>query len=391
MNELMLIEDKYSANVYGKREVVVTRGEGAIVWDINGEEYIDCLAGHGVSVLGHCHPKIVKAVKEQLERIITVPGVLYNDVRAIAAEKLVKIAPKGLNKVFFTNSGAESTETAFKLARKFTGKPEIIAMIKGFHGRTMGALSATWKKKYREPFKPLVPGFKFVKFGDLEKIKENINDKTAAIVVEPVQGESGVILPPEGYLKGLREICDDKGVLLIFDEVQTGFGRTGKNFACQHWNVTPDIMTLAKGIGGGVPVGATLAKEEIWSAMHPGDHGSTFGGNPLACAAISAAVDVLIEDKLAEKAAELGAYFIKQLHEKLDGNKLIRDIRGLGLMIAVELRRKSKPYVIEAVKNKLLVLTSGSTILRLLPPLVITKDQIDRVVEILSKILVPLE
>ncbi|MHA1410780.1 MAG: aspartate aminotransferase family protein, partial [Candidatus Odinarchaeia archaeon] len=242
--ELMNLEDKYTANVYGKRNVVVSKGRGATIWDVDGNEYIDCLAGHGVSVLGHSHPKIVEAVKKQLDKIITVPGVLYSDIRAEAAEKLVKIAPDGLNKVFFNNSGTEATETAIKLARKHTGKKEIIAMIKGFHGRTLGALSATWKKKYREPFEPLIPGFKFVKYGNIEKIKEAITEDTAAIIVEPVQGESGVLIPPKGYLQELRELCDDKEILLIFDEVQTGFGRTGKNFACQHWNVTPDIMPL---------------------------------------------------------------------------------------------------------------------------------------------------
>jgi predicted acetylornithine/succinylornithine family transaminase len=389
--ELMNLENKYTANLYGKRDVVVSKGEGALVWDIDGNEYIDCLAGHGVSVLGHSHPKIIEALKNQLDKIITVPGVLYSETRAKAAEKLVKIAPKGLDKVFFNNSGTEAIETAIKLARKYSQKPEIIAMIRGFHGRTMGALSATWKKKYRDPYEPLVPGFKFVKFGDIEKVRQGINDRTAAVIVEPIQGESGVLLPPDNYLKELRELCDKKGILLIFDEVQTGFGRTGRNFASEHWGVIPDIMPLAKGIGGGVPTGVTLAKGEIWESMSPGDHGSTFGGNPLACAAISAAVDILVEEKLAERAANLGSYFIEQLHQNLDNNQLLREIRGLGLMIAIELRQKAQPYVVKAVEEKLLLLTSGSTILRLLPPLVIRKEQIDRVIQILNKILVPLD
>ncbi len=384
-------EDMYTANVYGKREVVVAKGKGALVWDVNGVEYIDCLGGHGVCVLGHSHPKIIEALTNQVNKIITVPGVLYSEVRAEAAEKLVKIAPKGLTKVFFSNSGAESTETAIKLARKYTGKKEIITMIKGFHGRTLGSLSATWKAEYRIPFEPLLPGFKFVEYGDAGKVEEAVTDDTAAVIVEPVQGESGVILPPPTYLKELREVCDRKNILLIFDEVQTGFGRTGKDFACQHWNVTPDIMAIAKGIGGGVPVGATLASDEIWSSMKPGDHGSTFGGNPLACAAVSAAVDVLVNEKLSEKAAQTGAYMMQQLHKHLDENRLVREIRGLGLMIAVELKTKSKPYVIRAVQERLLLLTSGANILRLLPPLVITREQVDQVAERLTRVIQPLK
>lgn len=384
-------EDMYTANVYGKREVVVAKGKGALVWDVNGVEYIDCLGGHGVCILGHSHPKIIEALTNQVNKIITVPGVLYSEVRAEAAEKLVKIAPKGLTKVFFSNSGAESTETAIKLARKYTGKKEIITMIKGFHGRTLGSLSATWKAEYRIPFEPLLPGFKFVEYGDAGKVEEAITEDTAAVIVEPVQGESGVILPPPTYLKELREVCDRKNILLIFDEVQTGFGRTGKDFACQHWNVTPDIMAIAKGIGGGVPVGATLSSDEIWSSMKPGDHGSTFGGNPLACAAVSAAVDVLVNEKLSEKAAQTGAYMMQQLHKHLDENRIVREIRGLGLMIAIELKTKSKPYVIRAVQERLLLLTSGANILRLLPPLVITREQVDQVAERLNRVIQPLK
>ncbi|WEU40519.1 MAG: aspartate aminotransferase family protein [Candidatus Odinarchaeum yellowstonii] len=391
MSEIMKREDTYTANVYGKREVVVAKGRGALVWDVNGVEYIDCLGGHGVCVLGHSHPKIVEAITNQINKIITVPGVLYSEARAEAAEKLVKIAPKGLTKVFFSNSGAESTETAIKLARKYTGRKEIITMVKGFHGRTLGALSATWKTEYRTPFEPLIPGFKFVEYGDASKVEQAVTEDTAAVIVEPIQGESGVIIPPPTYLKELREICDKKNILLIFDEVQTGFGRTGKDFACQHWNVTPDIMAIAKGIGGGVPVGATLASDEIWSCMKPGDHGSTFGGNPLACAAVSAAVDVLINEKLSEKAAQTGAYMMQQLHKHLDDNKLIKEIRGLGLMIAVELKTKAKPYVVRAVEERLLVLTSGMNILRLLPPLVITREQVEQVAERLNRVIQPLK
>ncbi|MHA1238888.1 MAG: aspartate aminotransferase family protein [Candidatus Odinarchaeia archaeon] len=386
--DLMSIEDKYTAGVYGKRGVVVAKGEGAILWDVNGEQYIDCVAGHGVNVLGHSHPNVVKAIKEQAERLITAPGIFYNDIRAIAAKKLAEVTPDGLNKTFYSNSGTEAVETAIKLARKYMGKKEIIAAIGGFHGRTLGALSATWKKEYKAPFIPLLPGFKHVKYGDAEAVAKSITPDTAAVIVEPVQGENGVVIPPEGYLKQLREICDEKDVLLIFDEVQTGFGRTGKFFACQHWNVIPDIMSLAKGIAGGVPMGATVAKEHIWESMKKGEHGSTFGGNPLACAASVAAIDTLVKDKLPERAAKIGGYFLKRLKEELEGIRIIRDIRGIGLMLAVELRVRAKDYVIRLLKEEnVLVLTSGATILRMLPPLVITEEQVNRVIEALKNVL----
>lgn len=295
------LEDTFEAQTYAKRPVVIVRGKGALVWDTEGKEYIDCVAGHGVSLTGHCHPKIVEAIKRQAEKLITCPGILYNDARAELVEKLAKIAPKGLTRTFLSNSGTEAVECAIKVARKYTGKKEIIAMTKGFHGRSLGALSATWEKKYREPFEPLVPGFNHVKFGDADEVREAINENTAAVIVEPVQGEAGIYPAPEGYLKELREICDEKDVLLIFDEIQSGLGRTGEMFACMHWGVTPDIMTLAKGIAGGVPMGATIAREEVMNSLKEGEHGTTFGGNPLACAAANTTLDVIVEGKTPPK------------------------------------------------------------------------------------------
>ncbi len=381
------LEDTFEAQTYAKRPVVIVRGKGALLWDAEGREYIDCVAGHGVSITGHCHPKIVEAIKMQAEKLITCSGILYNDVRAELVEKIAKIVPKGLTRSFLSNSGTEAVECAIKVARRYTGKKEIIAMTKGFHGRTLGALSATWEKKYREPFEPLVPGFNHVRFGDAEEVREAINENTAAVLVEPVQGEAGVNPAPDGYLKELREICDEKDVLLIFDEVQTGFGRTGEMFACMHWGVTPDIMTMAKGIAGGVPMGATVAKEEVMNSLKESEHASTFGGNPLACATANATIDVIIEEKLPQRSKELGLHLKGKLETIRENSKAVKEVRALGLMIGVELRFRVKDYVLKSLEKGLLVLTSGLTILRLLPPLVIEKEQIDKTAEILAEVL----
>src|SRR5512136_1789482 len=305
----METENRYLANVFSKKPIVITRGKGVLLWDVNGLEYVDCASSYGVALLGHCHPKVVAAIKAQAEQLITCHSCYYNDKRAEFIEKLVKITPKGLDKAFLSNSGAEAVESAIKLARKFSGKPEIIAMMGAFHGKTMGALSATWDKKYREPFLPLVPEFKHVPSDNLERVREAVTEKTAAIIAEPIRGESGIRVPSDDFLPGLREICDNKGVLLILDEVQTGFGRTGKIFACEHWNIIPDILCLAKSVAGGLPLGVTIAKEDVMSSLELGEHTTTFGGNPLVCAAACAAIDVLTEEKLAERAATLGAYF----------------------------------------------------------------------------------
>src|SRR5665647_884170 len=289
----MDIETRYLANVFAKKSIVLTRGKGALLWDINGREYVDCATSYGVAALGHCHPKVVAAIKAQAEQLICCHASLYNDKRSEFLQKLTAITPAGLNKAFLSNSGAESVECAIKLARKYTGKPEIIAMMGGFHGKTMGALSATWDKKYREPFQPLIPEIKHVAPDNAEKIREAISDKTAAVLMEPIRGEGGVRVPPNGYLQAVREICDEKNVLLILDEVQTSFGRTGKLFGCQNWNVTPDVMCLAKPFAGGVPIGITVAKENVMSALKVGEPSTTFSGSPLVCAAGCAAIDAL--------------------------------------------------------------------------------------------------
>jgi acetylornithine/LysW-gamma-L-lysine aminotransferase len=385
--EIIDAENRLMANVFAKKPVVLTRGKGALVWDINGKEYVDCTGSYGVALLGHSHPKVVEAIRKQAEKLISCHAGFYNDVRTEFLQKLVSITPKGLDKAFLSNSGAEAVECAIKLARKFSGKPEIIAMMGGFHGKTMGALSATWDKKYREPFQPLVPEFKHVPPDNLEKVREAITDKTAAILVEPIRGEGGVRIPPDGFIQGLREICDEKSVLLIFDEVQTGFGRTGKLFACEHWSVIPDVMCLAKPVAGGLPIGVTVAKENVMSSLKVGEHSTTFSGSPLVCAAACAAIDVLLEEKLPEKAASLGGYFKAKLEDMQARYKIIKEVRGLGLMIGVELRFDVLNILLKAMDRGVLILDAGRNVLRFLPPLVIEKEQIDKAVSVLDAVL----
>jgi acetylornithine/LysW-gamma-L-lysine aminotransferase len=386
--EIIDTENRLTANVFAKRPVVVTRGKGALVWDINGKEYVDCTGSYGVALLGHSHPKVVEAIHKQAERLICCHASFYNDIRTEFLQKLVSITPKGLDKAFLSNSGAEAVECAIKLARKFSGKPEIIAMMGAFHGKTMGALSATWDEKYREPFQPLVPEFKHISPDSLEKVREALTDKTAAILVEPIRGEGGIRIPPDGFLQGLREICDEKNVLLIFDEVQTGFGRTGKLFACEHWNVIPDVMCLAKPIAGGLPIGVTIAKETVMSSLRVGEHSTTFSGSPLVCAAACAAIDALLEEKLSERAALLGGYFKEELEDMRTRHKIVKEVRGLGLMIGVELRFDVLKILLKTMNRGVLILDAGRNVLRFLPPLVIEKGQIDKVISILDAVLV---
>jgi acetylornithine/LysW-gamma-L-lysine aminotransferase len=385
--EIVDVETRYLANVFSKRPVVITRGKGALLWDINGKEYVDCSSSYGVAALGHCHPKVVAAIKAQAEQLITCHSCYYNDKRAEFIKKLVAMTPKGLDKAFLSNSGAETVECAIKLARKYTGKTEIIALMGAFHGKTMGALSATWDKKYREPFMPLVPDFKHVVPDNVDKIREAITEKTAAILMEPIRGEGGVRVPQEGYLQAVREICDEKNVLLIFDEVQTSFGRTGKLFACQNWGIIPDIMCLAKPFAGGLPLGITVAKENIMSSLKVGEHSTTFSGNPMVCAAGCAAIDVLLEEKLADKAAFNGKYFKSQLETLQAKHKIIKEVRGLGLMLGMEIRFDVHNIILKTLERGVLVLDAGRTVVRLLPPLVIERAQIDKAIAVLDTVL----
>lgn len=380
-------EDKYLANVYQRFPITLAKGKGAKVWDNNGREYIDCMGGYGVALVGHCNDKVVRAIKDQAEKLITCHSSCYNDARLAFLQKLISIAPKGLSKVYLSNSGAEATEAALKIARKYTKKHGIVSMVGSFHGKTMGALSITYAQKYREAFAPLLEGMKFVPFGDANKLHDAIDDTTGAVIVEPVQGESGIHVAPDGYLQKVREICDSRGIALIFDEIQSGLGRTGKLWAGEHWNVVPDIMCLAKGIAGGVPMGATLAKQEIMDALKLGEHSSTFGGNPLACAAGLAALECIVDDGLVNNANSVGKYFKEGLLALKDKHKIIREVRGLGLMLAAELRFEVKDVLLDGIKEGLLMLYSGKNIIRLLPPLVIDEHTVSNALSIMDKVL----
>lgn len=385
--EIVDLEQRYTANVFAKWPLVTARGKGSLIWDVNGEEYLDCTGAYGVSVVGHCHPKVVEAIKRQAELLIACHSSLYNDVRAEFLGKLMAITPAGLKKAFLSSSGTEAVEVAIKLARRYTGKPELIAFTGAFHGKTLGSLSATWKSKYRTPFEPLVPGFKHIPYGKAEGLRAAITEKTSAVIVEPIQGESGVKIPPEGFLKELREVCDERGVLLVVDEIQTGFGRTGKMFACEHSGVVPDVICLGKSVGGGLPISATVAREDIMSSLRLGEHTSTFSGNPLVCAAGSAAIDVVVGERLPERAEVLGRYLMDRLEELHKKYHIVREVRGKGLMVGMEFRFDVQRLILGALKRRVILLDAGSNILRFLPPLVITEEQIDRLVSVLDEVI----
>lgn len=364
---------------YGRQPIALVSGKGAVVCDINGMEYIDCVAGIAVNNVGHCHPKVVEAIKSQAEKLIHVSNLYYTEVQANLAEELIKLT--GMERAFFCNSGAEAVEAAMKLARVTTGKTEFIAAERSFHGRTMGSLSVTYKEMYRAPFRPLVQEEIFVPYDDANAMEQAITEKTAAIIIEPIQGEGGVHVPSEGYLQEVRRICDEHGILLIFDEVQTGFGRTGKWFCKDHFGIQPDIMCMAKAMGGGFPMGGIVAKKGI--AFSRGQHASTFGGNPLACAAALGSIAAIKDDRLLENATELGNYFMDKLRKA--GISGFKEVRGRGLMIGLELERNCTEIVEYARKNGVLLNSTSETVVRLAPPLVITKDQIDRVVEVIEQ------
>ncbi|MDW0314251.1 MAG: aspartate aminotransferase family protein [Nitrososphaeraceae archaeon] len=379
-------EDRNLSNLYQKFPVRIERGKGAYVWDTSGKEYIDCMGGYGVALVGHCNPRVVEAIKNQAEKLIVCHMSLYNDTREDFLTKTAAIAPQGLNKIFFSNSGAEAVEAALKFSRRYTGKPGIISMNGGYHGKTFGALSVTYSEKYRKPFMPLLEGVKFLPYTN-PNIEDAIDDSIGTVIVEPIQGETGIILPPDRLLQNMREVCTKHNIILIFDEIQSGFGRTGKMWAGEHWKTVPDIMCLAKGIAGGVPIGLTLCKPEIVEAMRVGEHSSTFGGNPLACAAGSATIEALIEDKLVENAAALGNYFKEGLLILKDRHKIVREVRGIGMMLAVELRFDVKNVLLDGIRNGLLMLYSGKNILRLLPPLVMEKRTVSTALEIIDNLL----
>ena len=381
--EARATERVYGLEVYPKRDLTVVKGKGAEVWDDSGRRYIDCVAGIGVASVGHANPAVAAAVAEQARTLVTCPGIFYNDARAKLLQKLAEVAPKGLSRAFLCNSGTEAIEAAFKFARIVTGRVGIVSTMRGFHGRTLGALSATHRKEYRERFKPLVPGFSFVPFNNAEKLCAAVGDDTAAVVIEPVQGEGGIRPASAEFLRAARDACDETGALLIFDEIQTGFCRTGRMFACEHYEVTPDILCLAKAMGGGVPIGAVLAVDRVSPPV--GKHGTTFGGNPLACAAALAAIRFMEDQGLSERAARLGTRFRKRFEPRSPAR--VRALRQVGLMIGVELRERCVPYLKALMDRGVLALPAGKTVIRVLPPLVISEEQIDEVVDTLVAVL----
>ena len=376
-------EKSFGIGVYASRGITLAKGSGATVWDDQGREYIDCTAGIGVASVGHGNVELVEAIEKQARDLMTCAGVFPNDTRGQCMEKLVSISPDGLDRVFLCNSGAESIEGAIKFARQSTGRSNVVSAMRGFHGRTFGALSATAKKDYQEPFQPLVPGFVHAPYNRIDAFDQVIDENAAAVVLELVQGEGGVRLADREFVSAVAEFCSSRGALLIIDEIQTGFCRTGRMFACEHYGVTPDILCLAKGMAGGVPMGAILVNDKVKTAI--GTHGSTFGGNPLACAAFLATVKILEQQELAQRAAELGDEFVRKLIENQP--KIVREVRHLGLMIGIELRKKATPIIKQMQDQGILVLPAGSTVIRLLPPLVIKKKQLDVVLDALVSVL----
>ncbi len=377
------MEKKHIMQTYTRPGFVLEYGKGCYVFDNAGKKYIDLVGGLATCTLGHGNKEFAKAVKGQIEKITNPTNLYYSEPQAVLAEKLANLS--GLDKCFFSNSGAESAEAAIKLTRKHTKKIGIISTKHGFHGRTMGSLSATWKEKIRAPFKPLLESFIHVEYGDANAVENVITEKTGAVIVEPIQGEAGIIVPQQGYLKHLRGICDKHNILLIIDEVQTGCGRTGKFFAYEHEKINPDIVMLAKGLANGIPIGVTIAKEEIASSFEKGDHGSTFGGNPVACAAANFTVDYIIKNNLIENAAKQGNYIVEKIKSLKNGK--IKEIRGKGLMIGVQIDGNAKEVVAKCNEKGLLLNAPDENVLRLLPPLTIDSKTINKAIGIIDSVI----
>jgi len=390
MEKIEEIFRRYVANTYNRQPIVPLMGRGMLVEDISGKRYLDFVGGIAVCALGHCHPGVVRAISEQARKLIHVSNLYYIRQQGKLAQLLSQITPAAIEQFFFCNSGAEANEGALKLAVKHTKRRKIIVMEGSFHGRTALTVGATWKAAYREPYKSLTPRvFDFVPFGNLEAVEMVMNEETAAVLVEPIQGEGGVRVPPDDFLPSLRRLCDEHGALLIFDEVQTGMGRTGKWFACEHWNVEPDIITMAKGLGGGFPIGCFGAKKEVMESFSPGDHASTFGGNPLACAAAIATINTMRRLKLPQKAAKVGDYFRKKLEELEDKYSFVEEVRGKGLLLGMELdsKKRAEKAVVKAMEKGFLINVCAERVLRFVPPLIVERYHIANLVEALDLIL----
>jgi predicted acetylornithine/succinylornithine family transaminase len=378
-------------NTYSRQPLVLVKGRGTKVYDSDGREYLDFVTGVAVCNLGHCHPRVVVALQKQAQRLMHVSNHFHNEPQINLAKLL--IAQSFADKAFFCNSGTEAVEAAIKLARRYAREVlkqdrfEIITMRGSFHGRTYGSLSATAQEKFHKGFEPIVQGFRYVLFDDIRAVDEAVNEHTCAVLVEPVQGEGGVIVPAPAYLKELRDLCDRNNILLMLDEIQTGMGRTGKFFAYEHAGITPDVVMLAKGLGGGMPIGALLATDKVAQAFTPGTHGSTFGGNPLACATAIASIEALIEDNIIiPNVAQLGAYFRQGLEKLKQKYSFVRDVRGQGLLIGMELDFHGKEIVSACIREGMLINCTIDTVLRFMPPLIVTEEEIDLLIEALDRI-----
>jgi predicted acetylornithine/succinylornithine family transaminase len=392
--ELIATAGKYLANTYARFPIVLVKGQGVRLWDSEGKEYLDFVGGIAVDALGHCHPRMVAAVRAQAETLFHISNLYHIEPQIRLGKLLCELS--FADRAFFCNSGAEANEAAIKLARKYakdhwsTDRTEIIVMHHSFHGRTLATVTATGNEKYWHGFEPLMPGFKHVPFNNLREVERAIDAHTCAVMVEPVQGEGGVNVPADGYLPGLRRLCDESGILLILDEVQSGMGRTGKLFAYQHSGVEPDIMTLAKALAGGLPMGAMLAREQVAASFVPGTHASTFGGNPFVSAVACAVVQTMVEEDLPGNAARVGKYFLDRLQALKGRHKAVVGARGMGLILGLELSVPARGVVAGCMERGLLVLTAGDGVLRFVPPLIVTEADVDRAVGIVEQALAAL-
>jgi len=381
--EIIELDSKYIMQTYGRQPIAINHGEGAVIWDADGNEYIDFFAGIAVNALGQSHPKVVETIKKQVTKLIHVSNVYYTEESVKLAKKLNEITI--FDRVFFANSGAEANEGAIKLARKFTGKGEIIATNNSFHGRTLVTVTATGQDKYKEPFKPLPPGFKHVPFGDIDALANAIGEDTAGILIEAIQGEGGIVVPPESYLKEVEALCKEKGVLLMLDEVQTGFGRVGEMFAYELYGIKPDIMTIAKALGSGYPMGGILARGDVANGFDAGDHGSTFGGNALGCAVAMTVIETIENEDLLNNSKTVGKYLKSKFIQLKDKYDFIADVRGFGLFLAIELDFESAEIVNKMREKGFLINSTADTVLRFAPPLIITTEQVDKMIVALDE------
>lgn len=382
--EIIDLDSKYIMQTYGRQPIALTHGEGVVIWDADGNEYIDFFAGIAVNALGQSHPKIIETIQRQAEKLIHVSNVYYTEEQVKLAKKLSEITI--FDRVFYANSGAEANEGAIKLARKYTGKGEIIATNNSFHGRTLGTVTATGQDKYKEPFKPLPPGFKHVPYGDSKAISNAISDDTAAVLVEAIQGEGGVVVPPKNYLKEVEAICNEKGVLFILDEVQTGFGRTGEMFAYELYGINPHIMTIAKALGSGYPIGGILARGDVATAFDYGDHGATFGGNLLGCAVAMTVIDTIKDENLLDNSKTVGKHFKDNLVQLGEKYEFITDVRGFGLFLAIELNQESAEFANKMREKGFLINSTAGNVLRFAPPLIITTEHVDQMIIALDEV-----